>query len=581
MQSPQRGKQLASVLHKNGTHQAGVDSGLVYGHSAANASLPEPAMDRPAIWTSTSPLGSMWPTQLLDKAADLGAPANLIQWTLLIGSLLSLVLLIMLIVRKLFVSTFPSYRWLLAKQTAIKPLQAGSIRGRLVQSNKECRCRHQPQHRHQSLAGLAGTQLLCDDASRIVQHHHQVGSISHQMCQPAEWRPLEGSAQMAAKSGKLASAAYQQYLLTEASGRHLLSDEFKADYADLTGQPRQPSSTATHSSRGSAGRTGLRYCQEDQGFALMPGYNYEPLDEGAYCYQGDAEQRLPDDKGFVLTRDFVAQSCASGQLGGAEDTGRSINYTSTSNSREARNKPAKQNSMESRHNKLVKSGSRDDGARQDEPADRNAQSHSGSSSITSSVAGESTASNSVQSTTAPMLSSNAGSFEQPSPNELASSEFNTPGSSVLLISNPLSAGCSPASVSVCGGKPRHNNSINLAGTCPQGAQSQPCSPMILNSFKPNQPLSRCRAPKLSVRVRPVRDQDEEANDDSGYAQPEQSGPISVKSARREPPSDGMSAQRANSRPDQSVLELARTFEAKRDCDIDERHYYEEISSQRR
>lgn len=508
----------------------------------------------------------MWPSQLLssNNAGDLGGQqANLIQWTILIGSLLTLILLIMLIIRKMLVSTasLPSYRWLLAKQTAIKPAsQVGSIRGRLVQSNKECNCKHQPQFRHHSLAGLSGTQLLCDEASPIIQHHHQVGSISHQAaCRAA-----------AANQPGLASAAYQQYLVTEASGRHLLrcsADYAEAEYADLPAAcSRQPSSTATHSSRGSAGqpgRSGFRKRQDDQGgFAVISDFtDYDALD-GCARY----DQPPSDEKGFVLTRDFIAQTTTSCNLDHRADL---------------------------RENK-VNSSKQGGSAKSEVEATRQDDSPSGSSSIASSLAGESMGSNgSVRSTTAPMLSSNAGSFEQQSPNDelTSANDLNsTPaGSTCVLICNPLSAGCSPASVGGGGGQLRHhhNKSINMVGACSQsGAQSQPSSPMVLNSFRPtNQPLARYKTPNRLVRPAPYQDKDDE---DSEYAQPDACRPNNnkfVAGHKRRESCSANSKHLANKpnppRQDQSVLELARTFESKGDCDNDERHFYEEIASQNR
>lgn len=617
-------RQLANVhQHKNGTHQAQSDSGInPFGgfKLVKNGSLPEQTVlkqdEQPAIWTPTQPslTKGIWPNQLTYSATNL--QANVIQWTILIGSLVALILLIMLIIRKLFYSTFPSYRWLLAKQTAMKSPnenRLGSIRGRLVRDSKECNCKHKPHQRHQSLAALSGTQLLCDEASQIIQHHHQVGSISRQMCQAAhEWHGSQQIGCSARSSGgaNLASTAYQQYLLTEANGRHLLGgtgDKYAAaDYAlDLPASATQrASSTATHSSRGSGcGRAHTQRRQDEPaGFAVIPGYSYDTLDQEdqAHRRQRDADQQQQlGDKGFILTRDFVVQPGGSEQFvntSSANANAPLVFKNSPACAGQLRPNSTKQNSMDSRQARSIRENGISTRCQQQQQQDDDSSpltaelkaqcSRSGSSSIASSVADDSTASNSVQSTTAQMLSSNAGSssFEQQSSNELASqNEFVAPGSSVVLVSNPISVGCSPASVG--GGKPRHNNSIKLIGACPQTAQSQPSSPMLMNSFNSNPPLARYRAPKLSlVRVTSTRDRDccyESNNEDSGYAQPDQSGPMSTDSINQGdlPETKSKSAHKSNYRQDQSVLKLARTFESKRDCDNDERHFYEEISNQ--
>lgn len=66
----------------------------------------------------------MWPAKLFHSSSSLhiGAPqpdgaTQLLQWTILIGSLLAVVLLIALIARKLVAKAAPSYHWLLAKHT--------------------------------------------------------------------------------------------------------------------------------------------------------------------------------------------------------------------------------------------------------------------------------------------------------------------------------------------------------------------------------------------------------------------------------------------------------------------------------
>lgn len=58
---------------------------------------------------------NIWPHLLTQ--GELGPQARLVQWSILIGSLLIVVLLIMLILRKLLARSTPSYHWMLAKQT--------------------------------------------------------------------------------------------------------------------------------------------------------------------------------------------------------------------------------------------------------------------------------------------------------------------------------------------------------------------------------------------------------------------------------------------------------------------------------
>lgn len=117
-----------------------------------------------SVWTRT-----MWPQHLLNGVStsqhfDLNQSVSLIQWTILIGSLLSIVLLIMLILRKLFVSTFPSYQWMLAKQT----LKSTSKLNQASAASLDCcqaasaAARHQTRNLSTSgtVAGSAGPNML-------------------------------------------------------------------------------------------------------------------------------------------------------------------------------------------------------------------------------------------------------------------------------------------------------------------------------------------------------------------------------------------------------------------------------------
>lgn len=103
------------------------------------------------IWSTRN----MWPGQLLSGSDP---AANLIQWTILISFLLAIILLIMLIVRKLFVSMFPSYHWLLAKQ-AIKTTCNSSQLSSTLSGNCSCHGQHKENARHLGPAHLATYQL--------------------------------------------------------------------------------------------------------------------------------------------------------------------------------------------------------------------------------------------------------------------------------------------------------------------------------------------------------------------------------------------------------------------------------------
>lgn len=84
----------------------------------------------PTVVVVASKTRSIWPIQEpgeLNQQPAIISTSSLIQLILLVGSLVSLILFIMLILRKVIISKSPSYQWMLAKQTRPKRKAARSI----------------------------------------------------------------------------------------------------------------------------------------------------------------------------------------------------------------------------------------------------------------------------------------------------------------------------------------------------------------------------------------------------------------------------------------------------------------------
>lgn len=136
----------------------------------------------------------MWPPQLLATDSAQLQAASLIQWTIQIGFLLAIILLIILILRKLFVAVLPSYHWMLAKQ---------AIKSTCDTSRSECSCHHHfsrtPPSFRMSTANILGS-LKAETFTSVPPHH---------MCYA--WRHKQSQAPLATSSSPHSAAAGSQF----------------------------------------------------------------------------------------------------------------------------------------------------------------------------------------------------------------------------------------------------------------------------------------------------------------------------------------------------------------------------------
>lgn len=273
--------------------------------SAATNAPPDSAIN--LVWTR-----SMWPQHLLNGVStnqqpDFSQPATLIQWTILIGSLLSVVLLILLILRKLFVSTFPSYQWMLAKQTlknTSKLKQTGAASLDCCQAASAIH--HQTAARHLSASGtivgsaaaaaaaaaanmlspcvavgpasrtspgglLAALKPSSSSSAPNKHHHHihyqQASSIPpHHMCyawrrqqqQPPHSLDIEGVAcRNGQQNQRLSNVATAHQYIVDSKGNHILNSSlganFNTDIYDLPASfARESANSMTNSTSTSA-----------------------------------------------------------------------------------------------------------------------------------------------------------------------------------------------------------------------------------------------------------------------------------------------------------------------------------------
>lgn len=479
----------------------------------------------------------MWPKGLLNSvsSSDLGPQANIIQWTILIGSLLSIILLIMLILRKLFLATFPSYHWMLAKQT----IKSSS---KLAASD----CCQSRRHRHSTVLMGANPEIGAN-----LQHHPP-----HHMCYA--WRrdrppqPLSGCKQLDGQP------VYQQYLV-DSNGRHLLaggsswSAKFNTDQATKRDFYLENSPKSLSNSTSSRGNNRIRDdpMMEDVNSMISTNYNYDTLN-GSFIQQ---QAKAPDDVGKLTTTTTIANSNPlQARLPTSAKSNTSIEWTlpEGAQSKNLGMNPANEDeTREGKHRSpnvpLITNKTTDQ-------LEEKSCSNSRSSSIVMLSSGDSPSS---QSTTAQMLS------------QAASSSFEQTPELTFDCSSAIIHNGSPASLN---GKPRFNpGQAKLACLPSQSAQSQPNSPMFINQlssiktnnnngpfgarFKPV--VAGNRALQNSIRTQRSMSRDNKESDEN---------------IRFTKQVDFEAANRCTQNEEEPKVA--------NNCDnIDDRHYYEEIISQ--
>lgn len=121
-----------------------------------------------SIWRQTA---STWPPTgpSAFQLAGLNT-ARIIEWTIIVGSLLSIVLLLMLILRKLFASTLPktqpSYHWMLAKQTLKEQQQPATYCQPVIPQLAQAKRQAGNDLQFQFWPGHAERQITVDTAGR-------------------------------------------------------------------------------------------------------------------------------------------------------------------------------------------------------------------------------------------------------------------------------------------------------------------------------------------------------------------------------------------------------------------------------
>lgn len=449
---------------------------------------------------SNNSIGSLWTRNMWPKYADGlaigGSQANLIiQWSILIGSLLTTLLLITLLLRKLFIATFPSYHWMLAKQT-IKSSSAS-------QMDADC-CPHHTHHAvlHPSNGPASYPPILNSLGPPHVHHYEGPWSqVSSGRCPTFSSPTVAGVLQQyGGQPGEfknLQRGEYQQFVL-DSNGRHIvfagsLGAKFNTDatlnrFTTETGHLATPANTANSGSSGSAGRHGRsRHANKEydtNSVASSIDYHYDTVDcaQNEYCNSVQLDPNCQD-MGFYLTKDFVP-------LNTQHQNGRStkVERRSTGDRLEELEQRDDSQSLDREHRRRnserVKHTSpnvpqvaglvevNDDQPLEGNPRDIGPpDAQSGGIGDSSSVGSTGDSSPSVQSTTAPMLSNaNSSSFEQAA--EI--SDYAAPLETHANAS--VSAGTSPA-----GAKARAR-AIKIAHQDIAAPQSQPNSPMFVKQF---------------------------------------------------------------------------------------------------
>lgn len=367
-----------TIINSNGTFEreelAILDNSIATtnpnnGATTATAATTTSSTTVPDSITNSVWMKSMWPNHLINgmvstattNQQNLNQPATLIQWTILIGSLLSVILLILLILRKLFVSTFPSYQWMLAKQT----LKNTSKLNQTAVANLDC-CQASAaaaaihQNRHLSLSGSSvqansnhamltpciaiasaasstssPASLFAGGFKSSNKHHHhihyqQASPIPpHHMCYA--WRRQQQPAQADIQgegvidcnnkhrlaNGNNATTAHQY--IVDANGKHILGSslgaEFNTDIYDLPASFAHESANSMTNSTTTSGykfaRTNMsmnKHNMESHSETSAANYNYDTLNSN---YGNQALNVQQDSKGQFqqqhITHNYLPQ----------------------------------------------------------------------------------------------------------------------------------------------------------------------------------------------------------------------------------------------------------------------------------
>lgn len=235
-------------IHSQQTYNNSVQFDKLNGRQANHLAPNQSSLS--GTWTTAT--RNMWPASStqLNALESLSPHAGLIQWTILVGSLLLIVLLIMLIVRKLFFSAFqPSYHWMLAKQTLKSTSKLGAASSATSSTALDC-CAPQADF-------IGGSQVVAQSSHH---HHHNLhhqtfglgnqqhahqqaacptslvldaqGRAQHHMCYA--WRtnangqqePCSKPASSSIGSLNKTCAKHVHRCIVDAQGRHLLEGDF-------------------------------------------------------------------------------------------------------------------------------------------------------------------------------------------------------------------------------------------------------------------------------------------------------------------------------------------------------------------
>lgn len=280
----------------------------------------------PAWQAAPNATRSIWPLSQLSALGEPSLQAGLIQWAILLGSLLVIVLLIMLIARKLFFSAFqPSYHWMLAKHTIKSSSKLNALNGDC------CYAAGRPPQAPGAGASLvvgasthqappfASNHLGCSTAS-VLLADGQPSLPPHHMCY-AWRRNTSSSSNSRAANNKSCSNGQTFQCIVDAQGRHLL-DTAQNPFNTSTNTPMFNANQSCHSNSSSytTMKTARRFyagsyddlCKRNSVISNMNNYNYDTLNSN-----NQSQQQPKEENCFVLTRDFVvgrqaaAKQCAA------------------------------------------------------------------------------------------------------------------------------------------------------------------------------------------------------------------------------------------------------------------------------
>lgn len=486
------------------------------------------------LTTISASRGPIWTSQLQQPSfiGDLNVSISpVFQWTILIGSLLSLVLLVLIILRKLLTSSLPvssSYQWMLAKQT-LKSSCGASGSSSLDQTSgvNECHC-----PLHHSLGGCSSSStrqppphllfgsnltqepLVAAGNSSYKRQHHLVRQQQQQQhhpvrCNLSSWRHRQDPSDESSQSN---SNRKQQQLIVDSNGRHLLVTGNSAALRQQPGGQQQFNTDVQFCNQplqfGSWQRRDRREVElnrNGQSVLSLNDYNYDTLNNNGSDYyaqaaveQVDINQRADCKSSFVLARDLVVDLSQSGsqqkQLDNQEPQPQLINK------RMSPNVPTNQKSQPTTSSVISAA------ATASEP-NSNFNPNLGVSR-SSSVSVASSSGSSIQSTTAQLLTSSFSSNEQPAL-EMAN-EYAAPLASNIPVANDVavsstSAGNSPGGLKTSDDLKRPKRMKSLAGGGGnQVIQSQPNSPMFANQFARSTRQQNNRPQIINSPFRPQR-----------------------------------------------------------------------------